>query len=183
MYHISYILLGSNLGDKEFYLSQARDLIRAKSGIILAASSIYETEPWGDIRHKIQDNYLNQVLKIETTLDPEDLLEAFMNIEKELGRKRIELSIRSECAYQPRTIDLDILFYDDIVLPEARVANARQQASNNELTIPHPLIQERRFVLVPLNEIAAEFMHPVLKKSVKQLLEEITDTLEVKVRA
>lgn len=129
-----YIGLGSNLGDREAHLSKAREEIAENAGQIISASSLYDTPPWGPIP---QGNYLNQVVRIATDLSPRDLLGCLHGIERAAGRDR-----SSEVRYGPRTLDLDILLYAERMIDE------------DGLTIPHPRIAERAFVLVPLAEIA-----------------------------
>ena len=129
-----YIGLGSNLGDREAHLSKARENIAEEVGRIVSASSLYDTAPWGPIP---QENYLNQVVRIATDLPPRELLGCLHGIERAAGRERA-----SEVRYGPRTLDLDILFY------------AGRTIEEDGLTIPHPRIAERAFVLVPLAEIA-----------------------------
>lgn len=153
-----YLLTGGNVGDSLSTLQKANELIRDRVGRIIKSSSVYKTAAWGKTD---QDDFLNQVLEVETSLSPEDLMDALLKIEIDLGRKRIE-------KYGPRIIDLDILFYDDLVLKSER------------LTIPHPQIQFRRFVLQPLNELEPALFHPVLEKSIDELLKECPDLLEVK---
>ncbi len=153
------LLLGSNLGDRLSNLNEAYNKISESTREILISSSIYETEPWG-FQHK--NLFLNQVLVVNTDLSPESLLHLLFNIEKELGRKRRQKS------FQARIIDIDILFYDDLII------------STNELEIPHPKLHERRFVLEPLNEILPYLIHPVLLKSVARLLKESKDPLLVR---
>lgn len=153
------LLLGSNLGDRLSNLNEAYNKISESTREILISSSIYETEPWG-FRH--QNLFLNQVLVVNTDLSPESLLHLLLNIEKELGRKRRQKS------FQARIIDIDILFYDDLII------------STNKLKIPHPKLHERRFVLEPLNEILPDLIHPVLLKSVARLLKESKDPLLVR---
>jgi 2-amino-4-hydroxy-6-hydroxymethyldihydropteridine diphosphokinase len=157
MKHNVFLLLGSNLGDSLKNLMIAMDKIEDLIGTVNKKSSIYKTAPWGVTD---QPDFLNQVLSIETDLNPESLLDQIHLIEGQLGR------IRSN-EWQARLIDIDILFYD------------QETINTSNLTIPHPRISIRRFVLEPMNEIAAEITHPVLKKKIKQLLEECTDTSSV----
>lgn len=152
-----YILLGSNLGNREENLGLALDKIAAVVGRILAQSTIYQSEPWGISQ---QPKFLNQVAEVNSRNDPQQVLQKLLLIETELGRERLE-------KWGPRTIDLDILFFNDRVI----------QTEN--LIVPHPGIPMRRFVLVPLCEIAPNFFHPLLEKTCQQLLKECTDPLEV----
>lgn len=154
-----FISLGSNLGDKVHNLENASGKIQEKIGPITLHSNIYETEPWGYSR---QPYFLNQVVQIETSLTPLQVLQLLMETETGMGRTR---TFRNAS----RIIDLDILFYGEEIIHE------------KDLIIPHPSISARKFVLVPLSEIAPQFIHPVLKKPVKQLLDECTDSLEVHV--
>ena len=154
----TYLLIGGNLGNREQNLRRATDSIDAKLGTVVQASSIYETEAWG---MQDQPAFLNQVLLVETKLDPMQVLLAILSIEEEMGRKRKE-------KFGPRTIDIDILFFGNVV------------AKQTDLTIPHPQLHLRRFTLEPLNEIAPGFVHPVLLKTISQLLDESTDPLVVK---
>lgn len=156
--HKVYLLLGSNMGNRSELLSNALKEIESHAGKILKTSSVYETAPWGVTN---QNDYLNQAVLIETSLAPLSLFSELKEIEREAGRT-------DQKKYAPRTLDIDILFYDDLVL------------NSEELTIPHPKIQLRKFVLVPLKEIAQELIHPVFKKSVSLLLIECDDTLDVK---
>lgn len=152
-----FLITGSNLGDKLSNLEQAANLININAGTIVRSSSIYETEPWG---HSDQPVFLNQVLQIITKLSPPLLMEQLLLIEKEMGRQRTFKNAS-------RNIDIDILFYDDQVIHE------------KGLDIPHKSMQSRRFVLVPLQEIAPDFIHPELKKSISELLIECSDPLHV----
>jgi len=154
----AFLLIGGNLGDRLQNLEQAGQQIAKNCGDVVKQSSIYETAAWGKTD---QPDFLNQVLEIETTLDARKLMSKIMEIEKLMGRERNQ-------KYDPRTIDIDILFFNEEVIDESF------------LKIPHPELQNRRFVLIPLAEIAPQFYHPVLKKNIFQLLKECKDPLEVK---
>jgi 2-amino-4-hydroxy-6-hydroxymethyldihydropteridine diphosphokinase len=154
----TYLLTGGNEGDRILHMQQARANIELICGRVLQISSIYETAPWGKTD---QPDFLNQVLLVDTPLSPQSLLKAILSIEEKSGRKR---TIKNA----PRIIDIDILFYDDWVLNEAG------------LVIPHPRIADRRFVLVPMDEMSPDLIHPILKKTIHQLLQECTDELAVK---
>lgn len=147
---VVYLGLGSNLGSRCANL-RAGVVALSSAVTVLAESSIYETPPWGVTD---QPAFLNMALRGETGLSPHDLLHTLKQIERQLGRVP---SVR----YGPRLIDIDILFYDDLVL------------TSPELTIPHPTLHERAFVLVPLAEIAPDFVHPVLNQPVRALLEKV----------
>lgn len=149
-----FLILGGNLGDRTAYLNSAKKNIIENAGNISRQSSVYETEPWG-FEHENQ--FLNQVISLETILEPLILLEKIKNIEKNLGR------IKSKERYTARVIDIDILFYDQLII------------ASPGLTIPHPEIPNRRFVLEPLVELAAEFVHPLLGLSVRKMLENCPD--------
>jgi len=153
-----YILLGGNLGDKQQVFSEARERLNQQVGTITNQSAIYETEPWG---FESDDIFWNQILEISTAFSPEIVLQQTQQIERELGR------IRKATQYDSRIIDIDILFYGDQII---KLEN---------LTVPHPRVQERKFALVPLSEIAQELIHPVFQKSIRQLLNECTDSLKV----
>ncbi|MDQ6813232.1 MAG: 2-amino-4-hydroxy-6-hydroxymethyldihydropteridine diphosphokinase [Bacteroidota bacterium] len=152
-----YLLTGGNMGNRLHHLQSAFALIEKNAGRVVTRSSIYETAPWGN---SLQEPFLNQVLSISSTLDPYDLLLQLLSIELELGRKRRE-------KMGPRVIDIDILLYADQIISQA------------DLIVPHPRMAERRFVLIPLNEIAPNFMHPVLHKTINELLKACPDRLEV----
>ena len=154
MRHIAYIGIGSNLGDKVGRCERAiAEIVKADQNKLLAKSSFFKTKPLGYVD---QDWFINGVIKIETELEPLQLLRALKRIESQLGRQE---TIR----WGPRTIDLDILFFDD------------KEIRTEELQIPHPLIQERQFILVPLAEIDRSLIHPVLKKSIGELLGDIKE--------
>ncbi|MCD6113404.1 MAG: 2-amino-4-hydroxy-6-hydroxymethyldihydropteridine diphosphokinase [Bacteroidales bacterium] len=154
-----FLQLGSNIGDRVLMFDKAKNLIKQKIGAIIKQSSIYETQPWG---FNTDDLFLNQVLLVETKIQPDELLEIILNIEVALGR------VRKSDKYESRLIDIDILFYDNLII------------NNEKLIIPHPLIQDRLFVLEPLNEIASDFVHPVLKKTINELLLKCDDKLKIK---
>jgi 2-amino-4-hydroxy-6-hydroxymethyldihydropteridine diphosphokinase len=154
----AYLLTGGNEGDRYLNMQLARTNIEHICGQLLQVSSLYETAPWGK---KDQPDFLNQVLLIETKWSPRELLKAIFQIEAEGGRIR---TVKNA----PRTIDIDILFYEQLVINEPG------------LSVPHPRIPDRRFVLEPLNEINPEFIHPLLNKTVHQLLLECKDQLAVK---
>ena len=154
-----YLLLGGNLGNKQQVFAEARTQLEKHVGPISVHSAIYETEPWG---FESEDLFWNQALELKTTLSPEEVLKQTQLIELELGR------IRKEKQYDSRIIDIDILFFGDQIIKTAN------------LTVPHPRIQERKFALVPLCEIAADFIHPVFQKSIRELLDKCPDQLKVK---
>ncbi|KEI91195.1 2-amino-4-hydroxy-6-hydroxymethyldihydropteridine diphosphokinase [Clostridium botulinum] len=147
----AYVAFGSNMGEKENYIKRALGKIEERGMKIIKVSSIYETEPYGVLD---QDSFLNGVVKIETNLTPEDLIGELLNIEKQLDRVR-------ERRWGPRTIDLDIIFYDDLIINE------------KDLVIPHKDMENREFVLKPLCDIDENFIHPVLKKSVRELYDRL----------
>jgi 2-amino-4-hydroxy-6-hydroxymethyldihydropteridine diphosphokinase len=154
----AYLLIGGNLGDRKENLSKAIDLITEQCGSVTNSSSLYETAAWGITD---QPSFLNQALEISTSLNAKQLMRKILKVEKIMGRVRKE-------KFGPRIVDIDILFYEN------EIHDIRF------LKIPHPELQNRRFVLEPLAEINSEFQHPVLKKTIAELLEECPDNLEVK---
>jgi len=156
--HKVYLLLGGNLGNRYFHLSEATKQIEKNIGKIVDCSSFYETEPWG-FEHK--NNFLNQVIAVNSLLQPREILQETQKIEAELGRVRISTE------YTARNIDIDILFYDNLILDES------------DLKIPHPQLHNRNFTLVPLNEINPVLVHPVFKKKITELLSTCNDSQEV----
>lgn len=153
----AYLLIGGNLGNRTAYLQQAIGLISKSCGNIVHSSAIYETAAWGVTD---QPSFYNQALVLETALSPEELMEQLLVIEEQMGRKRM-------VKMGPRIIDLDILLIDGLII------------SSRLLTLPHPALPFRRFALLPLCEIAPSLLHPVLRRSISQLLEECTDELDV----
>jgi 2-amino-4-hydroxy-6-hydroxymethyldihydropteridine diphosphokinase len=149
MPNLVYLSLGSNVGDREAHLQEARARL-AEVGRVVAESSFYETEP---VEFTQQPWFLNGALALETSKTPGELMAAILRIEEEMGRQRVQKK-------GPRTIDIDILLFGDTII------------NSPELTIPHPAMQQRRFVLEPLAEIAPEVIHPVLKKTIRELCDE-----------
>lgn len=150
----AYLSLGSNLGDRLRLIQEAVAALTVEAGPVTALSSLYETEPWG---FSSPHRFLNVALALETTLSPETLLAVTQRIERDLGRTHKSVDGR----YADRTIDIDLLFVGDAVL------------DTSALTLPHPRLHLRRFVLEPLCEIAPDLCHPLLRKSVSQLLAEL----------
>ncbi|MCD8024029.1 MAG: 2-amino-4-hydroxy-6-hydroxymethyldihydropteridine diphosphokinase [Candidatus Gastranaerophilales bacterium] len=156
----AFLSLGSNKGDRLSNIQQAVSFLSNDNSIkVAAASSFYETEPWGK---KNQPWFVNAVIAIRTELLPIELLRVCQSVEAKLGRNRI-----NEEQWGERTIDIDILFYDDLIF------------SNEILTIPHKYVHKRAFMLVPMLEIKASFVHPVIKKTILELHEELDDPEDV----
>lgn len=152
------LLLGGNMGDRELLLQQAEDYLE-KNFNLIQKSKVYESTAWGD---NSEGDYLNRAIVIETDMEPEEVLKHTQEIENLLERKRIR-------KWGNRTMDIDILYVGDQIL------------DTPTLTVPHPLIQDRRFVLMPLTELMPDFSHPVLKKTNAQLLEDCRDEGKVRV--
>jgi 2-amino-4-hydroxy-6-hydroxymethyldihydropteridine diphosphokinase len=156
---IAYLLLGSNLGDRENFLRQGLQLLIDTNNSLTNLSSIYESEAWG---YTDSNTYLNIAVQLNTTLTPEQLLHKCKDIEKRLGR------VKSSENYEARTIDMDIIFYDSVVY------------QTEILQIPHPRVQLRKFALLPISELCPDFLHPILAKTVAQLLTDCGDSGWVK---
>ena len=153
-----FLGLGSNQGDRELNLKNSIKLLNSKAGKVLNISRIYESEPWGV---KNQNYFLNQVIEIETHIDPIDLLNICKNIEYDMGRN-------PEIRWGKRVIDIDILYY------QSRVINQKK------LIIPHKLMQERKFVMIPLNDLNENHLHPILNITNKEILNNCIDSCKVK---
>lgn len=155
---VAYIGLGSNLNDRMKNLNKAIELIKKESSIrVLKNSSVYQTEPVG---MKDQPCFLNMALEVETQLSPFELLDFLQGVEKKMGRKK-------ERKWGPRNIDLDILLYENKITNSA------------ELTLPHPQVHLRKFVLIPLAEITKDKVHPLLKKTIPELLQDLKEDSKV----
>jgi 2-amino-4-hydroxy-6-hydroxymethyldihydropteridine diphosphokinase len=154
-----FLGIGTNLGEREENLKRAINSIGDNIGKVVRVSSVYETEPWG---FSAENNFLNIVAEVETILTPSGLLGAILMIESQLGRHREEKQFTS------RVIDIDILFYEDLIIDETI------------LKIPHPHLHKRKFVLVPFSEIAPDQMHPLLKKNIAALLDLCEDMSRVR---
>jgi len=154
-----FLLLGTNLGNRENNLKQAKALIAMNCGKIIQTSRVYETAAWGITN---QPSFLNEVLQIEIETTPQVLIKKLLEIELQLGRKRI-------VKMGPRLIDIDILLTDDLIIDE------------ENLQVPHPRMHERKFVLLPLNEIANNIIHPIFKISIQELLLKCEDSLTIRI--
>ena len=155
----AYLSLGSNRGGRTANLKNAINLLTEWAGSVTIVSSLYETPPW---EMEDETDFINQALLLETEMSSEQLIDTIILIESMMGRQRTSKK------YEPRKIDIDILFFNDEII------------NTEDLTVPHPLLKERRFVLEPMAEIAPAFIHPVFKKSITQLLVECEDKSEIR---
>ena len=155
--HIAYLLIGSNVGNCIDNLQLAIKQIEANCGVVYKKSALYKTATWGGVP---QQEFINQALVLKTDMSAKKLMKQLLHIERLMGRERTT-------KMGPRTIDLDIILMDETVV------------FSEFLTLPHPLLQERKFVLLPMATIAPTAFHPVLNKTIEQLLKECTDDLEV----
>lgn len=154
----TYLLIGGNMGNRPENLANARLLLQQYCGTIEKTSSVYETAAWGETE---QPSFLNQALELKTAMTPQELMKCILDVEKNMGRIRKE-------KYGPRIIDIDILLFNN------------EAHHDSFVTIPHPELQNRRFALIPLAEIAEKVKHPILKKSCFELLCDCDDELPVK---
>lgn len=155
--NIAYLLIGGNIGDRLHYLQLAVEAIKKECGAVVSCSPVYQTAAWGN---QNQNSFLNQALEVHTTLSANELLDNLLHIEGRLGRVRDQ-------KYDPRIIDIDILLFNDDVV------------DTRNLKIPHPELPNRRFALQCLTDIAAQKIHPVRGKRIKDLLAMCADTLSV----
>jgi len=156
-YYNVYLLFGSNLGERTANIANAITQLENQGLQLLQLSSLYDTEPWGNTH---QASFLNQAAEFDTGLSPQALMKTILKVEQEMGRTRT-------AKWEPRIIDIDILFYGNLIVEE------------KDLKIPHPEVEKRKFALAPMAEIAPHFLHPRLKKSIRLLLSECSDKLSV----
>ena len=159
-----YLLIGGNQGNRQQIINNATNLIQQRIGFVAVSSHIYETEPWGDFQDPNTQLFLNIALLVHTNLTPLQALSSALLIEKELGRQRIGLPSSSNLrTYSSRPIDIDLIFFGNLVI------------NTPTLTLPHPRMHLRRFVLKPLCDIAPDYIHPLFNKTLNTLLSECTD--------
>ena len=158
--HSVYLCLGTNLGDKQNNLERAAELIGDRCGRVLCRSGVYVSGSWG---YESNNDFYNQCLRVDTVLDPGDLLKQIVEIEQVMGRERKGKGK----GYADRSIDIDILFYDEVIL------------ETEHLVIPHPRISERMFVLKPMMELDPEFVHPAILEPIKVLVEKCNEHSDV----
>jgi 2-amino-4-hydroxy-6-hydroxymethyldihydropteridine diphosphokinase len=161
MTHRAVLITGSNLGDRGAALDAARELLGRAAGRVVASSQVYGSEPWGDMEAGAA-GFLNQVLVLETELGPEQLLDVTQEVERTLGRTAKGAMPHGRRKYASRTIDIDILYYDDLEIRTAR------------LVVPHPLIARREFVLVPLAALLPDHKDPITGLTAQQMLDELS---------
>jgi len=153
-----FLLTGSNIGDSNALIDKAVDEICRQLGLVVQKSHIYRSESWG---YKSSQQFLNQCIEIETELGPQLLIDTILEIEEKMGR------VRTSQGYSDRKIDIDILFFNNEIIEDDR------------LSIPHPRFHLRKFALLPMAEIAGDFVHPLLKKKVSELLISCEDASDV----
>ena len=153
-----YLSLGSNIGDKKKYIQIAIDLIEKNIGTIVSGSSVIETVPWGFVSENV---FLNCVLEVKTKFSPLQVLRLTQEIEQQLGRMKKRK--RTDEPYQDRAMDIDLILFNDLII------------ESEDLILPHPLFHQRKFVMEPLMEIAPDLIHPVLKKTIKDIYKNSTD--------
>lgn len=153
-----HIALGSNVGEAQHNLGMARKLIREQAGELVKTSTIIVTLPWGNIKE--QNNFYNQMLLVKTILTPQLLINKLLMLEKQMGRKR-------EIKWGPRIIDLDIIYFGN------------RKINNDKLVVPHPFLQQRKFILFHLNELSPKKMHPLLRKNSAELFKLCEDELGI----
>lgn len=159
-----YLLIGGNQDNRQQIINNATNLIQQRIGFVAVSSHIYETEPWGDFQDPNTQPFLNIALLVHTNLTPLQALSSALLIEKELGRQRIGLPSSSNLrTYSSRPIDIDLIFFGNLVI------------NTPTLTLPHPRMHLRRFVLKPLCDIAPDYIHPLFNKTLNTLLSECTD--------
>lgn len=156
--HLVHIALGSNVGEAQHNLGMARKLIREQVGELVKTSTIIVTLPWGNIKE--QNNFYNQMLLVKTILTPQLIINKLLMLEKQMGRKR-------EVKWGPRIIDLDIIYFGN------------RKINNDKLVVPHPFLQQRKFILFHLNELSPEKMHPLLRKNSAELFKLCADELGI----